>query len=126
MTVVLDTTILIDHLRERAEANRALGEAFRGGRPIFASVLTKTELLGGLRPGEHEPVATLFREIAWADVDNGVAERAGELAFRYRRSHPGIEVVDYVIAATAELLGAELWTRNRKHFPMFPSLRDPY
>jgi predicted nucleic acid-binding protein len=55
-----------------------------------------------------------------------VAERAGMLANRYLRSHPGVDPVDYVIAATAQHLGAELWTRNLKHFPMFPGLSAPY
>ena len=31
-----------------------------------------------------------------------------------------------LVAATAERLGADLLTRNRKHFPMFPDLREPY
>ncbi len=55
-----------------------------------------------------------------------IAERAGELANAFLRTHPGVEVADYVVAATAQLLGAELWTRNLRHFPMFPELRDPY
>ena len=31
-----------------------------------------------------------------------------------------------LIAATATVSGAELWTRNVKHFPMFESLAAPY
>jgi len=53
--------------------------------------------------------------------------KAGErLANQYLRSHPDVDSVDYVIAATAQHLGAELWTRNLKHFPMFPGLSAPY
>jgi len=48
------------------------------------------------------------------------------LARTYLRSHPDIEVVDYVIAATVEELAAELWTRNAKHFPMFADLPRLY
>jgi predicted nucleic acid-binding protein len=55
-----------------------------------------------------------------------MSERAGMLANRYLRSHPGVDPVDYVVAATAQHLGAELWTRNLKHFPMFPGLSTPY
>jgi predicted nucleic acid-binding protein len=35
-------------------------------------------------------------------------------------------VVDYVIAATAELSGARLATLNVKHFPMIPDLRSAF
>lgn len=45
---------------------------------------------------------------------------------RYLCSHPGVDPVDLVIAATVEQLGAELWTRNLRHFPMVAGLRDPY
>lgn len=31
-----------------------------------------------------------------------------------------------LLAATVDLLGAKLWTRNRKHFPMFPDLPAVY
>jgi predicted nucleic acid-binding protein len=31
-----------------------------------------------------------------------------------------------VIAATVESLGAELWTRNVKHYPMLRDLTAPY
>jgi predicted nucleic acid-binding protein len=40
--------------------------------------------------------------------------------------HTGIDVVDYVIAATAEELGAELMTLNVRHFPMFAALRPAF
>ncbi|GAA1097327.1 hypothetical protein GCM10009648_40710 [Tsukamurella spumae] len=48
------------------------------------------------------------------------------LARRYRASHSGIDIADYLIAATATAAGAELWTRNIKHFPMFERLESPY
>jgi predicted nucleic acid-binding protein len=55
-----------------------------------------------------------------------VARRAGELGRCWRRSHPGIGVPDLAIAATAELLEAQLGTQNLKLFPMFEGLRAPY
>jgi predicted nucleic acid-binding protein len=36
---------------------------------------------------------------------------------QYRRSH-AVEVADALIAASAVLNHAELWTLNRKHYPM--------
>jgi DNA-3-methyladenine glycosylase len=41
-------------------------------------------------------------------------------------SHPGIGHLDLLIAATAELLQASLWTTNVKRFPMFAALEPPY
>ncbi len=44
----------------------------------------------------------------------------------YRRSHSGIGIADYLIAATAEQSGAALVTLNVRHFPMFPGLQPPF
>lgn len=59
-------------------------------------------------------------------VNDPIAARAGEHLRWYRASHQGIDVVDYVIAATAELGDADLVTLNVKHFPMFKGLRAPF
>ncbi len=45
---------------------------------------------------------------------------------RYRRSHGGIGLGDYLIAATADVNGLELATLNTRHFPMFPGLEPPF
>jgi predicted nucleic acid-binding protein len=68
----------------------------------------------------------LLAGFQWVDVNGDIAERAGELGRRFRRSHPGISSVDLIIAATALELNAELATSNVRHFPMFPGLRPAY
>jgi predicted nucleic acid-binding protein len=45
---------------------------------------------------------------------------------QFRRSHPGIDLADYLIAATAEEEGATLVTLDVKHFPMVKGLRTPW
>ena len=124
MTIVLDTTVLIDHLRGNDEARAAFRVV--ADERLVASVLTRVELLAGMRLSEETAVRDLFDTIEWIAVDEELADRAGALANRYLRSHPGIDPADYVIAATAQRLGATLWTRNLKHFPMFGGLAAPY
>ena len=55
-----------------------------------------------------------------------LAERDVDKSEPSSRRHGGIGTVDLIIAATAELLGAELITTNVRHFPMFGRLRPPY
>ncbi len=126
MAIVVDTSVLIDHLRGDQGARGVLREAAEAGERLAASVLTKVEILAGMRAGEEPATRRLLGSLDLVGVDDAVAERAGMLANRYLRSHPGVDPVDYVIAATAQHLGAELWTRNVKHFPMFPGLSAPY
>lgn len=126
MTVVVDTSVLIDHLRGRAEARDALRALADSGEAMAGSVLTRTDLLAGMRAAEEEATLALLDAFDWLPVTAEVADGAGRLAQRYLRSHPGVDTVDYVIAATVESVGARLWTRNVKHFPMFAGLASPY
>lgn len=123
---VIDTSILIDHLRGDPRARAVLSEAVEAGQRLAASVLTRIEVLAGMRPGEETATYRLLAIFDWVAVDEGIAERAGEMARRYLRAYPGIDLVDFAIAATAEILATPLWTRNIKHFPMVEDVRDPY
>lgn len=59
-------------------------------------------------------------------VSEPIAYRAGEHRRAYRGSHQDISTPDFLIAATAEVIGASLATLNVRHFPMFPGLRPPF
>lgn len=126
MAIVVDTSVLIDHLRGNEEARAALRHAVDSGEGLVASVLIKVEVLAGMRPSEERATRRLLGSLCWVEVDDDLTERAGMLARQYLASHPGVDPVDYVIAASTQRLGAALWTRNVKHFPMFPKLRAPY
>ena len=126
MTLLLDTSVLIDHLRGNPVARQALAAAAVEGHRLASSVVVKVEVLAGMRPAEERRTRRLLDTLDWIPVDDDIAERAGALANRYVASHAGVDPVDYLIAATAELHDAVLWTRNLKHFPMFPELQPPY
>ena len=126
MAIVVDTSVLIDHLQGEDAAREALHGAAVDGERLVASVLTKVEVLAGMRRTEEDATRRLLDSLDWIEVDENLADRAGALASRFLRSHPGIDPADYVIAATVERLDARLWTRNVRHFPMFPELAAPY
>lgn len=126
MTILLDTSVLIDHLRGNAAARDAMAGAASAGQRLTASVVVRVEVLAGMRSTEEKPTRRLLNALEWYPVDDRVAEDAGRLANRYLRSHPGVDPVDYIIAATATIHDASLWTRNVKHFPMFDALMSPY
>lgn len=123
MSVVLDTTILVDHLRGVGSATEYL--ASLDSRPS-CSEISRIEVIQGLRSSERRTAEGLFASIEWVPVSESVARRAGELGRRWRRSHSGIGIADLAIAATAQELSVGLATRNVKHFPMFENLRAPY
>jgi len=124
--IVLDTSVLVDQLRGVSEARDALVGALERGDSLVSSVLTKVEVLAGTRARERSSVRLLLDRLAWVGVTDEIADGAGALARRYRRSHPAVGVVDFVIAATARAVDGSLWTRNVSNFPMFTNLRAPY
>ncbi len=126
MRIVVDTSVLIDHLRNVPGAVAALRAANNADDQLFASVLTKVEVLTGMRPDEERATRSLLEAVGWVEVDDDLAEAAGMLANQYLSTHPGVDPVDYVIAASVLRLDATLWTRNVRHFPMFADLRAPY
>ena len=124
MTTLFDSTILIAHLRGDSRATRLLVGAVEDG--ALASVISRTEIEGGMRSGERGDVARLFDGLVLVPATDAVARRAGAHLRVHRRSHPGIDVADYLIAASAEEAGATLVTLNVKHFPMFKGLQPPW
>jgi predicted nucleic acid-binding protein len=127
MRLLLDTSILIDHLRGRPpRATRLIPDAIARGDELWSSEIVRAELLAGMRAGEETPTRDLLGLITWVGVDDSLAEAAGALGRRYLKSHPGIDVADLLVAATAERLEARLQTTNTKHFPMFVGLQPPY
>lgn len=123
--IVLDTTVLIDHLRGVPEAVSVMHRAGRAG-PLHGSVISRTELLRGAHHAELPRIGTLFDAIDWVDVTRDIADVAGAIGARYRSSHGLLDVPDTIVAATALVVGAELWTSNVRHFPIFEGLEPPY
>ncbi|MGH9093173.1 MAG: type II toxin-antitoxin system VapC family toxin [Acidimicrobiales bacterium] len=123
--ILVDTDVLIAHLRGHEQARTWLRQA-RAEGPLAVSVVSIAELTGGMRSVERRGVWSLVSALRVQPVTELVGRRAGELMRSYRRSHSGIGIADYLIAATAEHHGARLATLNVRHFPMFPDLRPPF
>jgi predicted nucleic acid-binding protein len=122
---LLDSSVVIDYLRDDIRAVELLEPLVRDER-LFGSEMTRFEVLAGMRPREEEATESLLRTIGWIPVDELISRRAASLVRRYRSAHGGIEDADYLIAATALELEADLLTTNVRHFPMLPRLRAAY
>ncbi len=123
--ILVDSDVVIAHLRGHEPARAWLREV-RGRGRLATSVITVTEVAGGMRSAERAAAARLLGSFEVMPVTEVVALRAGELMRRFRRSHRAIGTSDYLIAATADLHGLDLATLNVRHFPMFEGLRAPF
>ncbi len=123
---LLDTSVAIDHLRGSPPAVDLLSGLIAAEEPLLASEVVRFELLAGVREKEVEALEQFFSALSWVPVGEEVARAAGSLAQRHRRAHIGIDDADYLIAATALLLDAELLTTNVRHFPTIAGLEPAY
>jgi hypothetical protein len=124
--ILVDSDVLIAHLRGVARARTWLLEARERTGPLAVSVVSVAEITGGMRSNERREVWRLLGSMHVEGVNEVIARRAGELMRRFRRSHAHIGLGDYLIAGTVEVLGFELATLNVRHFPMLKGLRAPF
>ena len=126
MIVVVDTSVLIDHLRGDPRARSRLREFSEVGDRLSSVTVVRTEILAGMRDREHDATHALLDCLSWHEITVARADAAGALARQYLRSHPGIDTIDSLLAAATVEFDARLLTSNVKHFPMFPGLRSAY
>ena len=124
--ILVDSDVLIEHLRGNADARDWLVRARQSSGPLAISVVSLTEIAGGMRSPERREVMRLLGSMHRFEVTEQVAWRAAMLMQQYRRSHSGIGLGDYLIAGTALAEGLELATQNVRHYPMFPGLTRPF
>lgn len=119
-TVVLDTDILIDHLRGFTKAKIFLALFDEKSISGMISTLTVMELLSGKSASEEikrikiEKLLSLFKTV---DVTFAIAEKAGELRRKYS-TNP----IDSIIAATAISNNLKVVTCNISHYQIIEGL----
>jgi predicted nucleic acid-binding protein len=121
--VLLDTDIMVDFLRGRSEANALV--RMHSARIILPAIVV-AELYAGVKGDEElstlDSLIALFRVVP---VSREIARIGGLYRRDYGKSH-GVGLADAIVAATANVEGADLKTLNKRHYPMFKGLRPAY
>jgi predicted nucleic acid-binding protein len=118
LTLLLDTTVLIDVLRKRNRRPVWLGQLVESGHQLATSAICVGEVHSGMRPGEEVRTQGLLASIPCFPVDAKIAARAGDIRAEWSRKGTTLTLTDMLIAATALEHGLALVTDNRKDFPM--------
>ena len=117
-TILIDSDVLIEVSRGRdAAVLKQWEELGASDAVLLCSPVSVAEIWHGARPKEHAILDALFASLICVPIDLEIGRRAGEYLSRQHASHH-VEPGDALIAATAVVHGAALWTRNRKRYPM--------
>ena len=121
-SLLINTDILIDCLRGRAEALFFIEQL---SAPQYISAVSVAELYAGVREAERVDLDAFLAAFRVVAVSEDIA-RAGGLHRRDAGGIHGTGLVDGIIAATSASLGTRLATLNARHFPMLRDVLVPY
>ena len=122
MTVLLDTSVIIDALRHRMDRRNLLLKLSENGCIIACCAINVAEVYAGMKPDEEHDTLKFFQGLECIEIDWEVARRAGALKYEWGRKGKTIDLPDVIIAAVALTFDLTLATDNRRDFPM-PDLR---
>jgi len=117
-TILLDTSVIFDHLNGRNARTAFLGRLIEQGYTLGCCSVNFTEVYAGLRPGEELLTRRFLDSLEFFPVTAGIAAQAGLLRRDWRQKGHTLSYTDVTIAAVALANGLPLLTDNRKHFPM--------
>jgi predicted nucleic acid-binding protein len=119
---MFDSVALIDYYHNRPAAVLYFETILNGEATGAFSTITELELWQGIRAGEEDRHEALLALLERVPLDSAIARRAGELRRRIGLDH--LSLPDAAIAASAELTGRILLTRNRRDFEALKVLMD--
>ena len=115
---LLDTTVIIDALRDRQHRPRQLMELLRSGNILACCPVNIAEIYAGMRPREEAATEALLDSLQMLPILPDVARLTGKLKQEYSKKGATLNLADAMIAATAIYHRAVLITDNLCHFPM--------
>lgn len=117
-TVLLDTDVVIHLLRKKEQIIAQFVLHLQSGGVFLLSPIVIAEVYAGAFEKEYSDIERLFAFCETLNVDANMARQAGQYAKTFSKSHQGISLEDYLLAATAAKIQSALWTLNKKHYPM--------
>lgn len=117
-TVLLDTSVIFDHLNGRNRRTEFLEHLVDQGHLLACCPVNITEVYAGLRTGEETRTKAFLESLEFLPITADIAMKAGLLRRDWRLKGQTLSYTDVTIAAIAITNRIPLLTDNQKHFPM--------
>jgi predicted nucleic acid-binding protein len=115
---LLDTTVLIAHLRGDEKIGSFLLDLMADGHSLGTTCVNIAEIERGVRPKERKAVRGLLDRLRFLETAREAAVRAGRYQAEFENRGLTIHTADALVAGTARAHGAILLTDNTRDFPM--------
>jgi predicted nucleic acid-binding protein len=115
---LLDSDIIIWHLRGRIEITEMLKDLQRSGLPACSAISILEVQLGVKTKDEEGKTDRFLESLKVFDVNMDIAKMAARLIREYKAKGVTIDIPDSIIASTCILNDMILVTYNRKHYPI--------
>jgi predicted nucleic acid-binding protein len=117
--LLVDSDILIWILRREVTLVDRFKEVVKETEgQIYITPVQVAEIYYGMRPKERVTVEAFIDSLTVLDIDRRIGKLAGEFLSEYGKSH-SVTMADALVAASARVNVFQLWTMNKKHYPMF-------
>jgi predicted nucleic acid-binding protein len=117
---MLDSVALIDYYHDRPGVTPYIEMILNGEATGAFSTITELELWQGIQAGEEERHEAMLALLERVPLDGAIARRAGQL--RRQIGLDRLSLPDAAIAASAELTGRTLLTRDTRDFTTLKEL----
>lgn len=118
MIFLLDTTVLIDALRNKRSRRALLAELVENGHTLATAAINLGEVYSGMRPQEQAQTEAFLSSLECYPLTATIARRAGSLKYEWAQRGQTLTLADMIVAATALEHRLTLMTDNRKDFPL--------
>ena len=118
MKILLDSSVIIDSLRERRGRRELLRGWLEEGHELACCAINVAEVYSGMRPHEAVATAELIDGLEYVDISREAARDAGMLRLVWQRGGRTLSLPDALLGAVALRSDLTLATDNIRHFPM--------
>ncbi|MGM0366257.1 MAG: type II toxin-antitoxin system VapC family toxin [Actinomycetota bacterium] len=118
---LLDTTVIIDHLRGDKRVTAFLEEIGLKGDAAGCCCVNIAEVYSGMLKKETEKTDRFIDSLYYYKVTRDISKTAGRLRQKYQKKGITLGTADAIIGATAFVYNLILATKNIKHYP-FPEI----
>lgn len=115
---LLDTNILIEHLRGKKPAVNFIAELVRHGHRLGVCCINVAELYSGLSHEQAVQAEKLINALDYYEATADSARQAGVYRYEFARQGISLSVTDTLVAAIAKASDAIVVTANVRDYPM--------